>query len=161
MSGKTFNLEVTRRFDAPVELLWNAWTDPDDVMRWWGPTGFTSPVARRDVRVGGRSLVCMRTPDGHDMYNTWTYHAIEPLHRLEFVLNFADGDGNILDPASMGLPPGIPRDVPHVVTFATTSDGQTEMTVTESGYTAEQVVEISRTGLNQSLDKLAASLAAR
>jgi len=37
MSGETFDVVVTRRFDAPVELLWNAWTKPDQVMRWWGP----------------------------------------------------------------------------------------------------------------------------
>jgi uncharacterized protein YndB with AHSA1/START domain len=161
MSEESLDLVVTRRFHAPVELLWDAWTRSEDVKRWWGPAGFTSPMARMDVRVGGRSLVSMRSPDGHDLYNSWTYRAIVPLQRLEFVLNFADADGNILDPASMGLPPGIPRDVPHVVTLEATSDGQTEMSVTESGYTTEQVVEISRNGLNQSLDKLAASLTER
>jgi len=66
---------VTRTFDAPVERVWRAWSDPDDVMAWWGPTVFTSPSARLDVRQGGTSLVCMRAPadlGGREMYNTGT-----------------------------------------------------------------------------------------
>ena len=161
MSSETFDVVVTRRFDAPVERLWNAWTQPDDVMRWWGPTGFTSPVAQMDIRIGGRSLVAMRSPDGHDLFTTWTYQAIVPLERLEFVLNFSDADGNAIDPTSIGMPPGIPRGVPHVVTLKSVGENQTEMTVRESGYTSELVVENSRLGLEQSLDKLAAGLAER
>lgn len=156
------DMVLTRRFDAPVELVWKAWTDSSQVRQWWGPLGFTSPLAKMDIRVGGASLVCMRAPQeygGFDLYNTWTYRRIEPLKRLEFVLNFADQDGNKLDPATMGLPPGIPKDVPHVVTFKALGDTQTEITVTESGYTSDEAVETSRAGLEQCLDKMAASFA--
>ena len=45
---------VTYRFDAPRELVWRAWTDPERLRRWWGPRGFTAPVATTDLRVGGR-----------------------------------------------------------------------------------------------------------
>jgi uncharacterized protein YndB with AHSA1/START domain len=85
-------------------------------MRWWGPTGFTSPMVKMDFRVGGRSLVCMRAPKefgGQDMFNTWTYQKIDSLERIEFILNFSDKDGNKLNPAKIGLPPGIPEDVPQ------------------------------------------------
>jgi uncharacterized protein YndB with AHSA1/START domain len=112
-----------------------------------------------DFRVGGVSLVCMRAPKefgGQDMYNTWTYQKIEPLQRIEYILNFADKDGNKLDPAKMGLPPGIPFDVPHVVTFKALSNTKTEMTVKEYGYATDQTVEISRSGLEECLDKMAA-----
>ena len=44
----TLDVVVTRVFDAPVEEVWKAWTDSEKVMRWWGPTGFTAPVARID-----------------------------------------------------------------------------------------------------------------
>jgi hypothetical protein len=59
----------------------------------------------------------------------------------------------------MGMPPGIPRDVPHVVTFEAVDDDRTEMTVTEYGYTSDQIVEVSRAGMEQCLDKMAASFA--
>lgn len=54
------DIVVTRIFDASSQQVWNSWTESAEVMRWWGPSGFTSPLARMDVRVGGTSLVCMR-----------------------------------------------------------------------------------------------------
>jgi uncharacterized protein YndB with AHSA1/START domain len=76
--------------------VWRAWSESKKMMRWWGPTGFTCPVARMDVREGGTSLVCMRSPDGHDIYNTWTYERVAPMRELEFIQRFADSDGNTL-----------------------------------------------------------------
>jgi uncharacterized protein YndB with AHSA1/START domain len=152
------NVVVTRVIDAPVESVWRAWTDSELVRRWWGPTGFTCPVARMDVSQGGTSLVCMHSPDGHDLYNTWTDQRITPLRRLEFTQRFADADGNALDPAAIGLPPGIPAEVPHVVTFAPAGDGKTELTVTEYGYASPETVELSKAGMEQCVDKMAAAL---
>ena len=146
------DLEVRRAFDAPASVLWAAWTEPDAVRTWWGPQGFTCPVARMDVRVGGVSLVAMRTPDGVDLWSTWTYTRIDDGERLEFVNGFSDADGGSRDPQDLGFPPGIPREVPHVITVR---DGL--MSVVERGYADEQVAELSRRGLESSLDKLAAT----
>jgi uncharacterized protein YndB with AHSA1/START domain len=159
---ETFDVVVTRVFNAPVEEAWKAWSDPAYVTRWWGPTGFTSPSAEMDFRVGGASLVCMRAPaeyGGQDMYHAWTYTRIDPHERIEFVSNFADKDGTHLDPAAMGMPPGVPHDVPHVVTFEASGEGETHMTVTEYGYTTEHARDLSRAGMEQCLDKLAAMFA--
>jgi len=159
-TSKTYDVVVTRVFDAPVEQVWKAWSESEQVMRWWGPTGFTSPMAKMDFRVGGRSLVCMRAPKefgGQDMFNTWTYQKIDLFERIEFVLNFSDKDGNKLFPAKMGLPPGIPEDVPHVIVFKKLGENKTEMTVTEYGYASPETVNMSKSGLEQCLDKMAAS----
>jgi uncharacterized protein YndB with AHSA1/START domain len=160
--ANSLDVVVTRVLDAPIEEVWKAWSEPDYVMRWWGPTGFTSPSAEMDFRVGGVSLVCMRAPaeyGGGDMYNTWTYARIVPNERIEFVSNFADEEGNPLDPAAMGMPPGIPYDVPHVITFKATGEDGTEMIVTEHGYTTEEARDLSRAGMEQCLDKMAAIFA--
>lgn len=160
-AAPTKTMTVTRTFDAAVADVWKHWSDSDKVMKWWGPKGFTSPLAKMDFREGGVSLVCMRAPKefgGFDMYNTWTYKKIVPNERIEFTLNFADKDGNKLDPAQMGLPPGIPKDVPHVITFKARGDKKTEMTVSEFGYTTDEAVNTSKAGLDQCLDKMAASL---
>jgi len=160
-SSATKTMTLTRTFNAPVVEVWKHWSESEKVMKWWGPTGFTSPLAKMDFREGGVSLVCMRAPKefgGMDMYNTWTYKKIVPHERIEFTLHFCDKEGNKLDPAQMGLPPGIPKDVPHVITFKSLGDKKTEMTVTESGYTTDQAVETSKAGLEQCLDKMAASL---
>ena len=96
---------------------------------------------------------------GQDLYNTWTYSKVEPHQRLEFVLNFSDERGNKQDPAKLGLPPGIPMDVPHAITFKALGDRRTEMTVAEYGYTSAQAADTSKVGLDQVLDKMAASFA--
>jgi uncharacterized protein YndB with AHSA1/START domain len=163
-TATTHDMVTTRTFDAPIEAVWRAWTEPELVKRWWGPTGFTAPVAEMDVRKGGTSLVCMRAPaefGGQDMYNTWTYGTVIPMEQLEFVQTFTDADRNPVEPSDLGLPPGIPRDVPHVVTFTALDEGRTELTVTESGYASAEVAALSRAGMEQVLDKMAAILTDR
>ena len=80
--------------------------------QWWGPNGLTCPVADMDVRVGGRSLVCMSAPDWGfpALYSTWAYTLVDAPRRLEFVHNMSDARGTTLDMAD------IPHDVHHVVT---------------------------------------------
>ena len=80
-----------------------------------GPQGFTSPLCRMDFREGGTTLVCMRSDQGWEVYNTWTYSSIEPMERIEFVQRFADSDGNPVAPADLGMPPAIPEQVRHVL----------------------------------------------
>jgi uncharacterized protein YndB with AHSA1/START domain len=160
VTDTSLNVICTRVFDAPIATVWKAWSDGEQVMKWWGPNGFTSPLCKMDFREGGSTLVCMRAPKefgGMDMFNTWNYQKIVPLERIEYILIFCDKDGNKLDPAAMGIPPGIPKEVPHVVTFKALSDTKTEMTVTEYGYTSEQTVAISKAGMEQCIDKMAAS----
>lgn len=163
MTGNpTRDLILTRVFEAPLEQVWKAWSDPQYVMRWWGPTGFSCPLAQMDFRPGGTSLVCMRAPKeygGRDMYNTWTYQSIVPMQQIEFIQHFTDSGGNQLEPAAIGLPPGIPKEVRHLISFKDLGGGQMELTVTEYGYTTDQVVELSRAGLEQCLDTMAAIFA--
>lgn len=156
----SFDMVLTRTFDAPKEHVWRAWSDADEVMRWWGPQGFTSPMCRMDFREGGTTLVSMRSEKGGELFNTWTYRSIEPMDRIELVQGFADELGNKVAPAEIGLPPAIPAEVPHVVTFRSIDDATTELTVHEFGYPDAQIVEISRTGMEQCLAKMEASLTA-
>lgn len=158
-AAKKQDLVVTRVFDAPVNLVWKAWTDAEQVMHWWGPTGFTCPLAKIDFRVGGKSLVCMRAPKefgGQDFYSTWEYRAIEPMRRIDYIHNLTDNDGNKVDPATMGMPSDFPQDQLHCVIFKAVGD-RTEMTITEYGWTVGQMMEMSKMGLGQCLDKMAAS----
>ena len=160
-NATTKNMTLTRTFDAPVAQVWKQWSDSENVMRWWGPKGFTSPLAKMDFREGGVSLVCMRAPKefgGFDMYNTWSYKKIVQHERIEFVLNFSDKDGNKLDPAKISLPPGIPPEVPHIITFKNLGEKKTELTITEYGYTSDQAVETSKAGMQECLDKMAENL---
>ena len=152
------DLVVTCVFDAPVEQVWKAWSDPEYVMQWWGPEGFTSPLAKMDFREGATSLVCMSSPEYGDHYSTWQYEKIELMQRIEYIHNLSDKDGNSVDPVSMGMPPDFPQDQRHTVTFKDLGNGKTEMTVTEYDWTVGQMMEMSKMGLEQCLKKMAASI---
>src|SRR5215213_5815747 len=109
---------VSRELNASPEAAWRAWSDPDQIRQWWGPTGFTCPRADVDFRVGGATLVTMQAPaeyGGAQWSNRWTYTAIDEPSRIEFVSTFADSDGNTIDRATAGIPAGVPAEVPHVV----------------------------------------------
>ncbi|SHE11729.1 Activator of Hsp90 ATPase homolog 1-like protein [Chlamydia abortus] len=156
-------LVITRTFDYPVELVWKAWTDPELVMKWWGPMEFTSPVCKIDLREGGQYLFCMRAPEshgGHDFYSTGFYKKIVPMERLEFTQSLSDKDGNVLDPAQIGMPPEFPKDVHFIIEFKAQGSSRTELTITEYGWTVlGPMSDNAVAGMNQSLDKLAQAIA--
>ncbi|MBZ0280928.1 MAG: SRPBCC domain-containing protein [Anaerolineae bacterium] len=153
------DLVITRVFEAPIARVWQAWHDPADVKRWWGPNGFTAPVARIDFREGGTSLVCMSSPQFGENYSTWAYRQIIPLSRIEYIHNLADKDGNPVDPATLGMPADFPQNQRHAVTFKALSDHRTELTITEYDWTVGNMIELSRMGMEQCLDKMAAIFA--
>jgi len=155
----TRDVVAGRVLDAAPEEAWRAWSEPDEVTRWWGPTGFTVPVADLDFREGGSSLLCMRAPaeyGGTDHWTTWTYRSITPYERIEFDLAFTGPDRSPATP-----PPGVPDRVPHVVTLVPVAGGRTEVTVTEHGYRTDEARDLSLAGLEQCLDKMAAMFPAR
>ena len=159
--GMPIDLKVKRSFNISAELLYRAWTEPAYVKRWWGPSGFTCPVAEMDVRAGGVSLVCMRAPREYgamELFNTWSYGVVEPSRRLEFVLRFTNANREAVSPQALGIPSGVPGEVPHVLTFVALPGGGSELTVEERGYATAEAVEMSEAGLLQTLDKLTAVL---
>ncbi|MGE5250153.1 MAG: SRPBCC family protein [Bacteroidota bacterium] len=149
-------LTITRTFNAPPELVWRAWTDPEQLMRWWGPETFTSPMCRLDLREGGSYLYCMRSPDGKDYYSTGVFRKIDPPRQLVYTDSFADADGNVVPATYYGFPEDFPRELLVTVTFEEQGGG-TKMTLRHSGFPADQAV-LAEQGWNESLDKLAETL---
>ncbi|HKC36303.1 MAG TPA: SRPBCC domain-containing protein [Chitinophagaceae bacterium] len=151
-------IEVTRTFNAPVEMVWKVWTDPELVKRWWGPKHYESPVAKIDFRVGGKSLVSMKAPaemGGQEFYSIWEYIKIVPQKTIEFIQNLADEDGNKIKPVDIGMPSDFPLDIKTIVSFKEVEEGKTEMTVTEYAEFGT-ISNFAQTGLEQSMDKMAA-----
>jgi uncharacterized protein YndB with AHSA1/START domain len=102
---------IEHRFDAPVELIWQMWTDPDHFRAWYGPEGASIPVAKMDVRVGGARLVCMevQTPNGPmQMWFTGEYLEVLENQRLVYTESMSDENGVVKSPADMGMPEGHP-----------------------------------------------------
>ena len=86
MAGKNRSNEIHihRVYDAPVKAVWAAWTEPDQVAKWWGPRGFTITTHSRDLRVGGHWNYTMHGPDGVDYPNTTKYFEVEKYAKLVY-----------------------------------------------------------------------------
>ncbi len=158
---KKEQLVVTRIFDAPLELVWKAWTEPEQVMRWWGPKDYTSPSCKIDLRVGGKYIFAMQAPEyqgGQISYTSGVYQRIVPMQLLEFTQGLSDQDGNRIDPSQAGMPPDFPKELQAVVTFKARGD-MTEITITEDGWTPSQMYVYALAGTQQEMDKLSAYVA--
>src|SRR5580765_6698849 len=77
-------IRITRIYEAPVAAVWDAWTDPEQAARWWGPRGFTLTTHSKDLRPGGHWKYTMHGPDGTDSPNNALYHEVEPLRTLVY-----------------------------------------------------------------------------
>ncbi len=82
--NKSNELKITRIYDAPVKLVWEAWTDPKQVAQWWGPRGFTLTTHSKDLRVGGHWAYTMHGPDGTNYENKTIYYEVEKYSRLVY-----------------------------------------------------------------------------
>jgi uncharacterized protein YndB with AHSA1/START domain len=154
-------LIIERVFDAPRELVWRAWTEPEHAMRWWGPQGFTAPHCEIDLRVGGRYLFAMQSPDWNDgrpIWSTGVYREIVPPERLVCTDCFADEKGNVVPATHYGMEGDFPLEMLVTVTLEDLG-GKTKMTLRHEGLPAGEHREGANAGWNSSFDKLAEELA--
>ena len=150
---------IERSFDAPVELIWQMWTDPEHFRAWYGPDGASVPVAKMDVRVGGTRLLCMevQTLDGPtQMWFTGEYREVSENKRLVYTESICDEDGNVLSPSDTGMPEGHPTTT-EVRVELDDVDGHTRMVMTHAGVPSESP---GATGWAMAFDKLATHAAA-
>lgn len=83
-NAKANEIRITRIYDAPVALVWDAWTDLAQVGQWWGPRGFTITTHSKELRPGGTWVYTMHGPDGKDWPNYTLYHEVVPRQRLVY-----------------------------------------------------------------------------
>jgi uncharacterized protein YndB with AHSA1/START domain len=147
MAERTIVIE--RELDAPRELVWKVWTDPDEIAKWWGPEGFTTPREKieYDLRPGGVARLTMVGPDGEEYPNNGTFRIVEPPERLAF------GEENIEHPM---LDSG-----ETTVELVDLGGDRTRVVVTSRLVCAEELVEMANAGWNSQFDKLEALLRAR
>ena len=150
-------LVMVREFDAPRELVWKAWSEPEHYKRWWGPRDYTCPSCEIDFRVGGVFLGCMRSSEGQEIWSTGVYREIVPLERIVCTDSFADADGNVVPATHYGMPADIPLEMLVTVTLEDLG-GRTRMTVRHEGLPAGEMTDGANAGWNESFDKLAESL---
>ena len=150
------DLVITRELHLPVEKVWQAWTDPETCKKWWGPKDFTCPHVYIDLRVGGKSLSCMRSPQGDEFWSTGEYKEIIPHKKLVTTDSFSDEKGNVIPAASVNMPGNWPMELLVTVTFEE-KDGHTLMELRHQGLPPE-IIDDCRTGWQQSFDKMEKNL---
>jgi uncharacterized protein YndB with AHSA1/START domain len=156
------DLTITRVFDAPVKKVWDVWTSPDHVKKWWGPEGFSCPHATIDFRVGGKYLYCMRGAPGpgmpeQDFWSGGVYKEIVPMKKIVMTDHFMDAKGNIISPKDVGMPGDWTEEMVVTVTFEEAGKNKTKMTLHHTGHPVE-MVSMAEAGWGTSLDKFAAAL---
>ena len=86
-------MTITARFDAPIDRVWQIWSDPRQLERWWGPPSYPATVTEHDLTPGGTVAYSMTGPEGDRHRGRWRVRAVDPPHALEFEDGFADADG--------------------------------------------------------------------
>ena len=151
---------ITREFAAPVEKVWAAWTEPEQIKKWWGPKTFTAPTVQMDFREGGNYFFSMQSDvwaDGREMFSTGTYKEIVPMRKIVCTDSFADEQGKVVSASYYGMPAEIPLELEVTVEFEVLGNGHTKMTLTHVGMIASETDDMTN-GWNESFDKLAESL---
>lgn len=148
-------LVSTRTINAPREMVFKAWTEPEHLKRWWGPRGFTAPHVTIDPRPGGVYHYVMRSPDGQEFWGKGVFREIVRPERIVYMDSFSDEAGNLVEPTHYGMSPDFPAQTLITVTFAE-HQGKTEVTLRYSVGSASAIDrENMQQGWAESLDRLA------
>lgn len=147
VNNRSNEITINRVYDAPVRLVWEAWTDPAQVAQWWGPRGFSLTTHSKDLRPGGHWNYTMHGPDGVDYPNKTLYHEVEEHKKLVY-----DHGANDERPALF-----------RVTVLFTEVDGKTKMEMRMALPTPEAADEtrkfIKKAGGDATWDRLAEYLA--
>jgi uncharacterized protein YndB with AHSA1/START domain len=131
-------MTVTARFDAPIARVWQVWSDPRQLERWWGPPMYPATVTEHDLARGGTVTYYMTGPEGERHGGWFRVRAVDPPHNLELDAGFADADGN-----------AIPETLTAVIRVALSqpAGGGTHMTITTAWASDEAMEQMLATGM--------------
>ena len=133
-------LELERVLPAPRPLVFAAFTDPDELAKWWGPEGFTVPSLQFDAKVGARYRIEMQPPEGDRFYLTGEFREVDPPARLAYTFAWEDPD---------------PDDVETLVALSFRDLGEsTEIGFTQGRFKTEARRALHRDGWTDSFVKL-------
>jgi uncharacterized protein YndB with AHSA1/START domain len=140
-------LVITRIFEAPRRLVFKMWTEPEHLVRWWGPRGFAGLSSWMDVRPGGTWTRSMRAPDGSVIRKRGVYREIVAPERLAFTYVTDD-------------PEGIPG--PETLVTVTLADigGRTRLTLHQAFFHSVATRDDHRSGWTGALERFAQHLSA-
>jgi uncharacterized protein YndB with AHSA1/START domain len=131
-------LTITARFDAPIGRVWQVWSDPRQLERWWGPPMYPATVTEHDLAPGGTVNYYMTGPEGERHGGWFRVRAVDPPHDLELDAGVADADGSPI--------PDTPTAVIRVA-LSELAGGGTQMTITTAWASDEAMEQMLATGM--------------
>ena len=117
---------ISRALNAPRQLVWQCFTDPERMKHWWGPKGFKVLHSKMDLRPGGTYHYGMQAPDGKAMWGKFTYREIVPREKLVFINSFSDEQGGV---TRHPMAPTWPLQLLSTFTFEDEAGGKTKFTI--------------------------------
>lgn len=124
---------IERVFNASRAKVWDAWTNPEKIQKWWGPEGFSAPSIKIDLKVGGQYIYAMQGPAGTEwdkvMYSGGEFREIVPMEKLVVTDRFCDENGNKISPTEDGQLPDFPSELQATITFEDAPEGKTKLTI--------------------------------
>jgi uncharacterized protein YndB with AHSA1/START domain len=125
---------ISRTFNAPLDRVWKAWTEPEQMAQWWGPKGFDADVKTLDLKPGGTFLYRLLSPQSQEMWGRMLFREIVPKEKLVFINSFSDPDGGV---TRHPMAPNWPLLMHTTISF-TEAGGKTTVTVEWMPYEASQ-----------------------
>jgi uncharacterized protein YndB with AHSA1/START domain len=135
-------MTMAAQFDAPAARVWEVWSDPRQLERWWGPPTYPATVSHHDLTPGGSVSYLMTAPTGDKYHGWWRVLAVEAPHRLEFEDGFADDAGN----PNPDMPTTTVR-----VTLEERPDGGTHMEIQSTFPTLEAMEQLVAMGMEEGM----------
>ncbi len=135
-------MTITSHFDAPIDRVWQLWSDPRQLERWWGPPTYPATVTEHDLAPGGTVAYAMTGPEGDRHGGWWRIRAVDPPHALEFEDGFADADGT----PSAGAPTAVIR-----VALSEPPGGGTQMEMTTVWASVEAMEQMLAMGMDDGM----------
>ncbi|HVL74816.1 MAG TPA: SRPBCC domain-containing protein [Noviherbaspirillum sp.] len=140
-------LRLERFLPFPRAVVYRALTEPGELVKWWGPRGFSVPAIAFNPQVGGRFRITMQPPDGDAFHLSGTFREVDPPARLAYTFQWTPPD---------------PDDRETLAALSLEErDGGTELVLTHSGFATEQRRALHEAGWTESLDRLEQALSAR
>jgi len=134
-------MTITAEFDAGADRVWEMWSDPRRLERWWGPPSHPATFVDHDLTPGGRAAYFMTGPEGQRYHGWWRVEEVEPPRWLRFEDGFADDDGK----PNAEMPTTV-----ATVTIAE-ADGATKMTIESKFGTREGMEQVIEMGMEQGM----------
>ena len=135
-------MTLTAEFDASPERVWQLWSDPRQLERWWGPPTYPATFTAHDLAPGARVAYYMTGPSGDQSHGFWDVVEADPPRRLVFVDGFANADGTPNDE--------FPRNEGRV-TIEALDAGRTRMSIESIFPTAEAMQQVLAMGMEEGL----------